>query len=37
MKEPNGLDLLQLLVELYAQQEHVHIQCEFYLKEGANT
>lgn len=37
MKEPNGLDLLQLLIELYAQQEHVNIQGEFYLKKGAET
>lgn len=37
MKEPTGLDLLQLLIELYAQQEHVHIQGEFYLEKGAKT
>jgi hypothetical protein len=37
MKEPNGIDLLELLIKLYAQQEGVHIKCEFELKEGAKT
>lgn len=29
MKEPNGKDLLATLVKLLADQEGVHIKCEF--------
>lgn len=34
MKEPNGFDLLKTLIELLADQEHVHITYEL---EKENT
>lgn len=39
MKEPNGLDLLALLIDLYAEQEGVKITYELerkYIHEAAN-
>ena len=35
MKEPNGVDLLRKLIELYAEQEGVKITCEIIKKEKA--
>lgn len=32
MKEPNGIDLLRTLINLYAEQEGVKITCEIHKK-----
>lgn len=34
MKEPNGTDLLALLVKLLAEQENVKIVCEISTQKG---
>lgn len=36
MKEPNGKDLLQTLIKLFAEQEGVKITCEIH-KTNINT